>query len=116
MSSTATIGPLSNSMPDPVWAESALLPQPALVPRPAPVKSGAHLAGESIAELAQICREQAEELEGGLPIGKQACGSVAPQPHLHPPMACSQRGHHQSFEKEAVKSGSSGFNTQMSHS
>ena len=60
-------------MPDPVWAETAPLPQPALVPQPAPVKSGAHLAGQSIAELAQICREQAEELEGGPLNGKQAC-------------------------------------------
>ena len=62
-------------MPDPVWAESALLPQPAVVPQPAPVRSSAHLAGQSIAELAQICREQAEELEGGPLIGKHARGA-----------------------------------------
>ena len=115
MSSTTAIGPSSNSTPDAVWAESPLQPQPAVVPQPAPVKSSAHLVGQSIAELAQICREQAEELEGGPLIGKHACRLVAPQLHLHPVVSCSQRRHHQSFLKETVKFGSS-VNTTIPHS
>ena len=79
MSSTATIGPLSNSLPDPVWAESTLVPQPAPVRRSAPV------AGQSIAELAKICREQAEELEGGPLAGNQTCGAL-----LHLSFTCIQ--------------------------
>lgn len=46
-------------MPDQVWCESELLPQTA------PAESKTRPARQTAAELAQVCREQAEELEGG---------------------------------------------------
>ena len=46
-------------MPE-VWCESELLPQMA------PAKSKSQPARQTIAELAQVCHEQAGEIKGGL--------------------------------------------------
>lgn len=66
MSSIAVIAPPSNR-PDQAWPQSILHSQAALG------NGSAQLAGQSIAELTQICREQAEELEGTALQGQQAC-------------------------------------------
>lgn len=66
MSSTAVIAPPSNR-PDQAWPQSVLHSQPALG------KGSAQLAGQSIAELTHICREQADELEGTAFQGRHAC-------------------------------------------
>lgn len=107
MSSTAVIAPPSNR-PDQAWPQSTLPSQLALG------QGNAQLAGQSIAELTQICREQAEELEGTA-FHEQPCMLVAPQLQ-HRLLSCSQRGHYHLSEKKAVKFGSSSTDTAVSHS
>lgn len=59
MASKAVTAPPSNR---PINGQAR--PQPVLPSQLALVKGSAKLAGQSISELTQICREQAEELEG----------------------------------------------------